>query len=844
MRAARLMSCLLLALLAGAVATAGAFEASPATEYSSLASQIAAAAGWNRERLAREVCRGEALILASDRTPVDVVLRRTRALLEDLRAMPSAPDLTPDDAALRTLEAEAASIVAGDEPLTRDLFNRLVALRRRIAFQNPLLDFDSIVFLKHNKQVRGERHMMDQYFGFNAERRGGVYVLDRPFGDTPSVRSLLADAPVIAGRLKGQVLEDRGAFISLDLDYDGRSILFAFSETGSDQPPGGAAETNYWRAVDLRQRGPPEQPFYHFRPETCYHVFKAGIDGSRLTQLTDGPWLDFDPCFLPNGRIAFISSRIGGQCRCGGRPDPTYTLHAMMADGSDIIPLSWHDTNEWHPSIDHDGMIVYTRWDYVDRDSDVAHHPWRSFPDGRNPRSLHGNYPRAREDRPWMELHLRAVPGSRKYCGVAAPHHGQAYGSIVLIDPVREDDSACAQVRRVTPEAWFPESESAPGVPHSKGRQTPAGEFYGSPWPLSENYFLCVHDEGQQRYAICLADSFGNREVLYRDPDVACLDPIPLRPRPRPPVIPVATAQAAADRGSAPLPDVGTIAVMNVYDSRRPLPPGMRIKELRVVALFPKDSAIADVPPVGAAAQSLCRGVLGTAPVEADGSAHFVMPAGMDVYFQLIGEDGLMVQNMRSATYVHPGETLTCAGCHESAGRSPDTRGGNTPRALRRAPSPLAPGPAGSFPITFPRLVQPVLDRHCVACHEDRRTEGKKAPGLRGDIFAENGWSQAFASLRRYAWGRSGGNGVALSERQYSVPGEEGARASKLYALLSRGHHDVALPDEDLRRITLWLDANSNFYGAYHEPERQAAGDLVQPALGIPPWIDFDLLAK
>ena len=137
----------------------------------------------------------------------------------------------------------------------------------------------------------------------------------------------------------------------------------------------------------------------------------------------------------------------------------------MMRDGSDIIPLSFHETNEWNPSVDQDGMIAYTRWDYVDRDSDIAHHLWLCYPDGRDPRSYHANYPERREFRPWMELSIRAIPGSRRHVAVAAPHHGYNYGSLVLIDQSREDDNAMNQISRLTPEAHFPESESAPGKP-------------------------------------------------------------------------------------------------------------------------------------------------------------------------------------------------------------------------------------------------------------------------------------------------------------------------------------------------------------------------------------------
>ena len=826
--------------LAATIARSGGSAAPAADEFAELQRQIADQPKWNRQRLAVEALRPEALILEADVTPVDVVWRRTGALLKQLTALPGAPDLRREAAAWKALGAEVAAVRTGSESQQRVVFDQAVRLRRKIAFQNPLLDFDSIVFLLHNKQVRGERHMIDQYLGFNAEARGGLYVLEKPFSDRSKVRSLLADSPVQNGRLQGRTLDNRGGFISLDLDYDGENVLFAFSEAQWETPKG-AHDAVYWTAVDARVKGAVSTPaHYVFRTENCYHIFKARIDGGGLTQLTDGPYNDFDPCFLPSGRIAFISARAGGQCRCGARPLPSFTLHGMMPDGRDIIQLSWHDTNEWHPSVDNNGLLVYTRWDYVDRDSDVAHHLWRCYPDGRDPRSPHGNYPDVRESRPWMEMSLRAIPGSTNYVGVSAPHHGEAYGSLVLIDLKRREDGKTGQVRRITPEVLFPEAETAPGQAHAgRGKHAPTAEVYAAPWPLSEDFYLCVYDPGQKNYGLYLVDSFGNRELLYRHPEIACLDPIPLRARPRPPVIPVATTQAEADRAPGAKLSTGVVAVMNVYESRQPWPQEVRIKELRVVNLFPKENAVADAPPIGAAAQSLCRGVLGTAPVEADGSAHFTVPAGAPVYFQLLDENGLMVQTMRSATYVHPGERLTCVGCHASPQASPAPAKA-PPLALQRPPSTLRPESPGSYPLSFPRLVQPVLDRHCVACHDREQ----KACKLRGDHFAKTGRSEAFEALKPFAWGRSGGNGVAFKERQYSLPGEEGARVSRLYKLLEAGHYDVKLPPEDLRCITLWIDCNSNFFGGYRDPEQQARGQAVRPLWGLPCWTDFLTLER
>jgi hypothetical protein len=455
-------------------------------------------------------------------------------------------------------------------------------------------------------------------------------------------------------------------------------------------------------------------------------------------QLTDGPWNDFDPCFLPDGRIAFISERRGGYLRCGWSaprwPSPTYTLHAMEPDGSDVIALSFHETHEWNPSVNHDGMLVYTRWDYVDRDTDIAHHKWICYPDGRDPRAYHGNYPRERRrDRPWMEMQIRAIPGSHRYVAVAAAHHGQEFGSLVLIDLRIEDDGAMSQLTRLTPEVPFPESEArAPNIPSAM--------VYGTPWPLSEDDYLVVYDPDARNRGIYWIDRDGNRELIYRDPEISCYAPMPLRPRPVPPVIPRQTVQAARDvaaAGGAVPP--ATIAVMNVYDSDFPWPEDARIHALRIIHVLPKTTSPVNQPRIGAAAQTNARAVLGTVPVESDGSAYFQAPVGKSIYFQALDADGRAIQSMRSSTYVHPGEQLVCQGCHERKHSPPPTSGLTTPLALQRAPSPITPEPDGANPFSYVRLVQPVLDRNCVDCHRQ-----EQALDLSGTIEGPHGFSRSY----------------------------------------------------------------------------------------------------
>ena len=796
-----------------------------------------------QKRLREEAFNSQSLILPEDKTPVDVVLRRSYALLEHVAKMNDAPSLRKERQELDGLKKKVATL-SGDEELSA-AFDEVKAVRRRIAFKNPLLDFEKIIFLKHNKTARGDKHMVDQFLGFTQDPRGGVYVLENPFSDSAEAKPLLAGTKVLNGRMKGKELHEKGSFISLELDYEAEHVYFAFTEAEyGPYEKGGTEKCRKTALKNARGKRKYGGTHYAFTPERTFAIFRANADGSELTALTDGMWNDFDPCVLPSGRIVFISDRIGGNQRCGGRFCSTYTLHGMMPDGSDIIPFSYHDTNEWQPSVDNKGMVIYTRWDYVDRDSDIAHHIWHCYPDGRDPRSFHGNYPKVREMRPWMEMSNRAIPNSHKYIGVSAPHHGENYGSLVMIDIRKRDDGGMSQLKRITPEVKFPESEAAPGVPNVPRGRGGSGQVYGQPWPLSENFYLCSYSPREKLHGLYLVDAFGNKELLYQDDEIGVIDPMPFCSRAKPPVLAVQTQQAKADRTEKDPAKLamGTVTIMNIYEADQPWPKDRKIKSLRVVNVYAKPTINANDPNIGYANQSLCRGVLGTVPVEEDGSVHFECPTGIPIYFQVLDEKGMMIQNMRSVTYLHPGESLSCVGCHEDKHKPMNNYSSKMPIAMRRAPSKLKREPSGSYPLTFPRLVQPVLDAKCVSCHEKE----KKAPCLRGDKFGSNGWSNGFKTLRKYGWGKHGGNGsIKRNVRSYSIPGHEGFVVSGLHKkLVESGHKDVKLSEEELRRISLWVDCNSNFYGAYVDTKQQAEGKVVQPLLGLSDMISFDELKQ
>ncbi|MFO7775502.1 MAG: LamG-like jellyroll fold domain-containing protein [Candidatus Hydrogenedentota bacterium] len=788
-------------------------------EFDELRRQIADRSYWNDERLAREVYRPEALIREEDRTPVDVVWRRTHALLEHLQGMEKAPDLTLPATALEELREHVEAVqkqASPDETVLRRLFDDITTVRRRIAFANPLLDFEEILFIKRNR-ARGANaeHMVDQYFGIYGDPGGGLYVLEDPFGDAPRARDLLAGAVVERGRLQGQPLHG-GAFLSPSLSFDGEKILFAYVErTGSGEH---RHHTNH-----------PEEGYWD--REDCYHIFKVNRDGTGLEQLTDGTWNDHYPIWTPGGRIVFTSERRGGYLRCG-RVCPTYTLHDMAADGSDIRTLSFHETNEWHPSVAHDGAIMFTRWDYVDRHGCVAHHPWTIRPDGTDPRSVHGNFS-FRHERADMQVHTRKIPGSHRYVAVAAPHHGQSFGSLVLFDPRVPDDDGTAPVRRLTPDIPFPESQASSRNQH-----------YGQATPLSEDFYLTAYDPGggmQGDYGLYLLDSFGNRELLYRDPAIGSHHPIPLRPRPVPPALPDRATRVAEDE-----PAEATVGVVDVYNSKMPFPEDVKVSALRIKRLLPLSVPSALVPhntgiqiPQGNDSINIARWILGTVPVEEDGSAHFTVPARAPLMFQALDEEGLAITSMRSATQFMPNEQHTCMGCHESPQSAPSVPP-QVPLAMRRPPSEIEPEVDGTAPFSYPRLVQPVLDRNCVECHQQN---ADTAPPLDSTLAEHPGgghmnrptqYYTSYLSLApEHGFYDYGGEDWNDPQWYRTTPGEFGARASGLYHMLKEGHHDVQLSDEEMHRIVLWLDSVSLFYGVYEKEggEAQLRGEEAEPTL-------------
>jgi hypothetical protein len=291
-------------------------------------------------------------------------------------------------------------------------------------------------------------------------------------------------------------------------------------------------------------------------------------------------------------------------------------------------------------------------------------------------------------------------------------------------------------------------------------------------------------------------DRFGNMELLYRDPEISSVAPIPLQARQVPPALASALDPRLAEANE------GEFSLTDVNLSLFPLPENRPIKTLRVYEVLLKLSDhVANVPKLGYANAESARKFLGEIPVEEDGSAYFRAPAEVPLYFQAVDAEGKAVQSMRSITYLQAGERRSCVGCHEPISTAPPYSR-TTKTAMLREPSAITPGPSGSNPMSYPKLVQPVLDRHCAECH----------PAWTDD--SEGNFSVSYNTLepfvRFYEWGDKSISQIATR------PGECGADMSPLTKIMNDADHtDVfkKMSEDDKRRIYLWLDANAPFYG-------------------------------
>jgi len=719
-------------------------------------------------------------------------LARGQKLASNLRA--AGVDVSAFDADSAALSKKLSEDPRAAEDVQRERYFAARQCVRALALRNPLLAFDRLLVTKQ-LDPGWIYHMSDQYLGWWSRPGGGIYVLEDFKSGSPKETCLTGSFP-------------EGCFQRPMLSWDARRIVFAYCRFF----PGLAENRD-----KVTKSALPEEAFYH--------LYEMNVDGSGLRQLTFGKYNDFDARYLPDGRIVFLSTRRGWQTRytdddarktvanpeqpesyvrCGGdayRPVAVYTLHTIKADGTDLRTISPFEMFEWTPTVANDGAIVYARWDYIDRNNMPYMGLWRVNPDGTQPMHLFGNY----TERPHTMFEAHPIPGSQKFVFTAGAHHANTGGSLVLLDVTHGEDGQ-ESMTRLTPEVPFPEYDT------TGDGGTWLRHYYASPWPLSETFYLTAwshrgllthfhaNDAGTGM-GVYLYDAFGNLDLLCADERFQVQQPIPIRATPPPPVIASLLDPAA--------PKKGRFLLTSVYNSRRPMPQGTVIKRLRVVAVPPKTQPNMNLPEIGLTHDDPGKCVLGTVPVETDGSANFEAPSNVTLFFQALNDEGVVVQTMRSAVSLQAGQTWSCAGCHETKERN---AGGSAAAkmslAAQREPSRLRPEADGSWPFRFDRLVQPVLAAACVRCHT----------GKEGKPFA-------FSNDPQVSWktlSQAGKTPVCeLVKRQYasgeSVPGTCIASQSALLPHLRKLVKDREITADAFDRLVLWLDIYGQYAGHFND---------------------------
>ena len=689
-------------------------------------------------------------------------------------------DFAPELAELAALEQRAASLAGPDA----ELYFKVRDVKRRIAFRNPLLDFTQVLFVDMPFPQGSEwPHETRHRLGYMAVPGGRLLVLD---GLSPggALRQLLPQAPL------------HGSFWRPDLSFDARRVLVCFKPHN----------------------------------EKSFHLYEINVDGTGLRQITEGPFDDLDPIYLADDQhIAFSTTRGNTYVRCMP-PTSAFVLARCDRDGRNLYFISANNEPDYLPSMMDDGRIVYTRWEYTDKPLWRAQKLWTVHPDGTQVNTLWGN------QSVWPDLlkDARNIPGTRRVMFTGSAHHDWFSGSVGIVTP----DAGLNFPRglaKITADVPWPECGNGPVDPVESPRYHASGEYRGyySPYPLSERDFLVSANRGG-KFVLYLMDVEGNRELIYEGSQ-NIFHALPLRPRFKPPVLPDAVAwPVAEDRAE---PKDGILFSADIYQGA---PASLRgkAKFLRVLSIDHKTYTywhqrpyISTGPVVSGLQSDGVKRILGTVPIEADGSVAFRAPAGIALHFQLLDGDQRALQTMRSFTSVMPGERRGCLGCHELHGTTPPTASGGL--ALAQDPHEITPPPWADRTVSYPRYVRPVLDRYCSKCHTGDGDGRKKV-----DLTARPGFLDFDETYWLFtghpSWGQPyqmptnppPGWGIAdtimveaystIDPAAYRTPEPMQALSykSRLIALASSGkHHDVKVDPVNLQRLILWVDTMCPYRG-------------------------------
>jgi len=697
------------------------------------------------------------------------------------------------------------------------------------------LGFDEIIFVKR-KPYSSDHYYTDINNGTSSDRFGadnGVYIYN--------VRTQQERAVVTAARLPG----GKGFIGKISLSFDAGKVVFDFrQDTGSG-----------------------------------FRIWEVNVDASGLRQVLFPPkdeaakvarwgkkWHtdDIHPCYLPDGKIIFSSTRCEHTVLCGGSAALVApVLHRMDADGGNVEQLTKSPCSEFCPVVLDDGRVMYHRWEYIDKGARVCKTIWSMNPDGTMPQELYG----VSDDTTTVYMYPQAIPGNshRLVCvGTCHCPQGGCLGAIMLIDLRRgarrrgpdPDESDYVRwdnryaVTNITPHV-FVERRTEPGW-HFLGKDGKyvhdwggrSGHLYTHPYPVSENMFLVSYKANgsdhyknvADAYSLYLIDTEGNHRLVHKDDKLSCWHPTPLLARKVPPrIYSVRHPEYAANNEALCI-------VANIYEGMDGIEQG-EVKWLRINEAIPRywDTGRRWRSATSSSAWKAAlwpRVQWGVVPVEKDGSAYFTVPANRNIFFQALDENFMEVQRERTYVNYRPGEVRSCVGCHGRSNRTVRARSNQTTIATTRPPSTPQPQPCDLVEnggngraqqvIHYSTDIQPIFNAKCVSCHGNADPAGGLK--LTGDVtvyyntsYEELAQKQLagpivseFTTFRRGDQGNY--NGATLA------PKSLGSHRSTLIDMLTdpahpknaKDDHSEMLTETELMILSRWVDSNYQFYGGYY----------------------------
>jgi len=709
-----------------------------------------------------------------------------------------------------------------------------------------------IVFIKRFPYTAN--HYYTEYLNTQWKPGGGIFILSLKDG---SVRQ-------VAAKLAG------GVYGRFDISFDAKRIVFDWKRSHGEG----------------------------------YRIYEVNVDGSGLRQVLAAPkneaelvaryrldyhngTVDMHPCYLPDGGIAFVSTRCQTSTLChGGDAFTTTVLYRMDADGGNLRQLSFGALSEFTPTVLSDGRIMYARWEYVDKGAVAVKCIWAMRPDGTDSTEIYGND----IDFPTTMIQARPIPGvPNNYVLLGCPHCPQnALGTILRIDmnkPIRTEEPITyltPEVKILAEGGWhFRDPRSGRMVGDGGGK----GPLYRDPWPIDAERCLTAHKPrgagsyAPNGYGLYLLEAPGKVVPFYRDPKISCWQPVPLKARKRPPLLTSTHDPGLAERNLARcivtdvyhgLEDVerGSIRHIRILEQVARPWKARRFGRLKADEYDQQHAVVSKDTALGLKVQH------GIVPVEEDGSAHFLVPANANIFLQVLDANYLAVQTERTFVNYMPGETRSCIGCHETPGDAPPSAPRRAVLALARQASLPGPQPGertGRRPLHYPTDVQPVLDRHCVECHNEECKDGgldlsgrlttlfsasyenllaerrngrkdRRDPGLVPRTGENHPKTGNIAYLPAKALGSHNSLLVAmLAPDKVKLNGDK-ARLDRL-AKLVKAHKDIRLTREELLKISNWVDTNAQYYGSYYGRRNLADKDhpnfrpapAWRSAIGVPP---------